>query len=278
MKVAYLGPKGTFTEKATKILFSDEELIPMQPIRNVVMAVESGKVTYGVVPIENFYNGEIRETLDSLTDCDKTRIIKELALPIVHCLGALPWHDRIKEILSKDQALEQCAKYICKYYPDALQIATPSTAEAIEIIKREKRLNAAVIASEKALKDSGFKILAKDLCSNNKTRFVVLGREETSPTGDDKTFLAIHPPVRDRPGVLANIINPISSLGINMEYIQSRPDGKSGYYFYIEINGHQKDKKVKIATEAIKLSLDAEKKYPDTLKILGSYKNTHWKE
>ncbi len=276
-KIAYLGPEKTFTEQAAMEIFPFGELISFQPIRRVIKAVENEEADYGVVPIENFYNGDVRETLDSLTECFKTKVISEKAMKIVHCLGALPNHAAIKQILSKDQALEQCSRYICENYPDASTISASSTAEAVKKIRDENLLYVAAIASETALKEGGLEILARDICPNNKTRFIVLGREKTKPTGDDKTFLAIHPPVRDRPGVLHDFLGFIAGLGINLEYIQSRPDGKRGYYFYIELDGHASEEKIQTAIKGIKLSLDPEKEYSDTIKILGSYSNSNWK-
>ncbi len=277
MEVAYLGPKETtYTGQATRKIFPDGKLIPIQPIRNIVMAIESGRFKRGVVPIENFYNGEVRETLDSLTECNNTKIMGEKALTIVHCLGMLPDHKEIKRILSKDQALEQCSRYLVANYKDAETISTSSTSEAAQLIARDKMLDAAAIASEDALRKSGLERIATDLCPNNKTRFVVLGREYTASTGDDKTFLAIHPPI-DKPGVLDDTLSIFASLGINLEFIQSRPDGQKGYYFYVELDGHINDERVKQALYTIKLSLDPQKKYKDAIKLFGSYPNTHWK-
>jgi len=276
MKIAYLGPKGTFTQKAAGSLFSDKDLIPIRPIRNVVRAVENKEVDFGVVPIENFYNGEVRETIDSLTDCSKTKIIKELFIPIKHCLGALPESVEINKIFSKNQALEQCSKYLCENYPEAREISVSSTADAISRIKKENILDGAAIASEEALTNAGFKIIKKDLCPGNKTRFVVLGLDPEEESGDDKTFLVIHPPV-DRPGILNDILSIFSSLDINLEYIQSRPDGNKGYYFYVELDGHEDEEKVSQAIQSIKLSLDPKKEHENTVKVLGSYENSHWK-
>jgi len=281
IKVAYLGPQGTFTEKVARDFFPSEDLVPLQPIRKVVKAVETGEAEHGIVPIENFYNGEVRETLDSLTECSRTRIIAETSLAIVHCLGALQSHGQVTRIYSKDQALEQCSRYLCEKYPDADTIAVSSTALAAERVAREKMLDAAAIASESALKAAGLEILASDICPNNKTRFAVLWTASTNRSGDDKTFIAIHPQhprVRDKPGVLDCALGFFARLGINLEYIQSRPDGKRGYIFYIELNGHERDEAVVSALDSIRLSLDQQKMFPNTVKVLGSYKNTHWKE
>ena len=277
-KVAYLGPEKTFTEKAAKQAFPDADLVPMQPIRNVVLAIENERADYGVVPLENFYNGEVRDTLDSLTECSRARIIQEQPLSIIHCLGALKEHGTITIIRSKDQALEQCSRYLCEHYPSATLIATASTAEAAKYIAEQKALDSAAIANEQALLDSKLEVLAKDICPNNKTRFVILARQDTEQTGDDKTFLAIHPSIKDRPGVLYNTLGFLAGLGINLEAIQSRPDGRKGYYFYLELDGHEKDRNVALALDAIRLSLDPSSKHPKSIKILGSYPNTHWKD
>jgi prephenate dehydratase len=278
MKVAYLGPEKTFTEKAARSLFPNEELVPLLPMRNVVMAVETGKFQRAVVPLENIYNGHVIHTLDSLTKCENTRIIKESSLEIVHCLGALPQHEKINRVYSKDQALEQCDDYLYTNFPDAELIAKASTAEAAEYIVRQNEFGSAAIASEAALRKSGLEVIANDLCPNNRTRFIVLGRDRTHPTGDDKTILAIHPPARDEPGVLADCLNIIKSQHINLECIYSRPDGKKGYFFYAELDGHEKDEKVRNAVQALRYSLDQQHEHSDTIKILGSFANSHWKD
>ena len=281
MKVAYLGPQGTFTEKATREVFPSEELVPLQPIRRVIRAVEAVEVDRGVVPSENFYNGEVRETLDALTESSKARIIGEKSLVVVHCLGALQGHGKIMQIYSKDQALEQCSRYLCENYPNADTLAVSSTAEAAKKIAKERMLDAAAIASDSALRESGLEVLASDICPDNKTRFVILGTTPVNRTGDDKTFIAIRPQCpkdKDRPGVLYTALGFLAGLRINLEYIQSRPDGKKGYIFYIELDGYEQDEAVRTALDSIRLSLDPQTKYPNTVKVLGSYPNTHWKE
>ncbi|MEK6885895.1 MAG: prephenate dehydratase domain-containing protein [Nanoarchaeota archaeon] len=278
MKVAYLGPAGTFTERAAKDLFPNSELVAIQPIRGVVFSVEKREARYGIIPLENFYNGEVRQSLDALTKCAHTQITQEHSTKIVHCIGALKPHGMIKTIFSKDQALEQCSDYLFQNYPYAMEIATSSTAEAAERIAREKLLEAAAIAPKNALIKSGLEIIAEDIVPNNRTRFAVISQNYTESTGDDKTLLAVHPPIKDKPGVLYNTLGFISGFEINLEDIKSRPDGREGYYFYVELDGHVKDRAVKMALDAIRFSLDPKDKYPDAVKVLGSYPNTHWKE
>jgi len=278
-KVAYLGPAKTFTEAAAIKLVGDKcELVPIQPIRSVINAIEIGAVEYGVVPLENIYMGPVLQTVDSLRRCEKPKIVAETSLKIVHCLGALPGHRKIEQILSKDQALEQCEAYLCDNYPDAQTIATASTAEAADYIAKTSSSNGAAIANEAALAKSGLEILAKDLCPNNRTRFVLLGREPMFRKGDDKTMLVIHPPIRDKPGVLRDCLDIFGSQHINLECVYSRPDGKKGYFFYVELDGHESDPNVETALKAIRLSLDPKTAHHDTIKILGSFPNSHWKD
>ena len=121
MKIAYLGPRESFSEKAALKAFPNSETISLPTIRQVIESVESGKYEFGIVPLENFYNGIVVQTVDLLIECNKTKIVDEIYLNIKHCIGILPECKRIDKILSHQQALEQCAKYIALNYPEAAQ-------------------------------------------------------------------------------------------------------------------------------------------------------------
>jgi chorismate mutase/prephenate dehydratase len=281
MKVAYLGPnEKTYTGQFTRHHFLDAERIPIQPIRGVIMAVENNEVDLCTVPVENLHSGEVRDTLDTLTECHRARIVREGFFDIYHYLGALKNHEEITKIFSKDEALNQCSRYLYGHYPSAQTIGVTSTEEAVQRIIREQLLDTAAIASKESV--SGLEILAapEELCPDNRTRFFVIGVQPTLSTGRDKTFLAIHPRVRDRPGVLHDVLGFFRGLGINLEYILSRPDRSrelKGYYFYIELDGHETDERVIAAINSARLSLDPHKKHADTIKILGSYPDSMWK-
>lgn len=278
MKVAYLGPEKTFTEQAARRIFPEGKLEPRNHIRRVILAVESGEVGAGVVPLENYYGGKVVNTLSAFFRyCQKAGITQERAFEVVHCIGALKNHHKIMQVLSKDQALEQCDDYLASTYPDAVAMARASTAEAAQYISSSQLLDAAAIAPREALVKNGLEVLAEDICPNNKTRFVVLGREQTQPTGDDKTFIIFHPPV-DRPGVLHACLSFPSLFGINLEDLVPRPDGKGGYYFCTEMDGHIQDTPVRRTVDNIRFYLDKDNKHPDAVKVLGSYRNTHWKK
>ena len=278
IKVAYLGPKNTYTETAARQMFPDAELTDKEHIKLVMLAVESGETHYGVVPFENIYNGKVINTLDALSDhAQESEIIGEVAIPIVHCFGALTGHEEITQVLSKDQALDQCDSYLAENYPRAMRVAVASTSTAVERIIKERMLNAGAIASKKGI--TGLEVLAEDICPNNKTRFFALGKYPTKPTGDDKTFISFHPHITDEAGVLYRCLSPLNLFSINMGDIFSRPDRNQiqrGFHFFIELNGHQQDTPIKKALESLRFYLDPQNKYPDAVRIYGSYPNSHW--
>ena len=282
MKIAYLGPGKTYTEKVSKELFgnsSDAEFIALGHIKQVISAVEDGTAEFGVIPIENYQNGKVIHTLDALIkQSNKAKIIIEKTIVINHCIGALQEHKEIKNIFSKDQALEQCDIYLTDKYPNAEPIAVSSTAEGVQRIVREKLLDCAAIASKEALISAGLEVLEENICPNNKTRFFVLSLNGTKPTGDDKTLIALHPPKKDESGVLYSCLSFFAMYKINLEDLLPRPDRKGAYYFFLELDGHEKDRFVKITLENLKAYLDPENKFPDAVRVFGSYPNTHWKE
>lgn len=265
MKIAYLGPEGKgYTYSMTRQLFSNEELLPLLPIRRVVMAVENGQVDFGVIPFENAKEGKVWEGLDTLAVCKKTKIVQESFLPIVHCLGALNSHGEIKKIMSKDTAIAQCGEYLYSTYPDVQTIATSSTGEAVDIVVNLNLTDTAAIASEETLRPR-LEVLARDISPNNKTRFGIISRDPTPPTEDDKTLIALYPPT-DSPGTLVQMLHCFADRGLNLEGISERPLMPRGYYFYSEINGHEDDKLVREALQAARF-----------VKVIGSYRNSYWK-
>jgi chorismate mutase/prephenate dehydratase len=280
MKVAYLGPKDTFTYKAAKSIFSsNDDFIDIKPIGRVVKSLEDGDVDYAVVAAENYYNGWVSNTLDAITRSSGISIIQEKAFPIVHCFAALKNRGDITRVLSKDQAIEQCDNYLTKNYPDADLIYVTSTGEAVKQVKDLSLKNAGVIASKKIIGQyEELELLAEDICPNNLTRFIVLGKEKTKSTGDDKTFIAVHPHVNDLPLILVRSILPLGLANVNLEYINSRPDHNGGHYFYLEADAHDSDECMQKSLDFTRYILDPKSEYPDTIRVLGSYPNSHWKD
>jgi prephenate dehydratase len=282
IKVAYLGPKNTYTETAAKEMFPGAELVPLSHIKRVMLAVENDDIDYGVVPFENVYDGKRPDVIDALKDCtQESEIVRETFIPILHCFGALKGHGEITQVFSKDTALSQCDAFLSDKYPDAEPIAISSTAGGAKRIKEEGLSNAAVIASKEAIQDNGLELIAEEICPDNRTRFFALSKYPTKPTGDDKTFISFHPHVIDEAGVLHSCLTPLKIYKINMGAILERPDKnpiQRGYHFFVELNGHQQDFLVKRALEDINIYLDPENKYPDVLRIYGSYPNSHWND
>ena len=275
MKVAYLGPVGTFSEKMARKLFPDAELIDFPLNVDVTLAVEEGKADRAVVAVENIKNGEVREVLDTLTECEHTKIIGESFVEVVHWIGALPNHGELKEVYSKDQALEQCRKYLRTHYKGIRPLNWGSTADAARHIAENKLMHTAAIASRTALESHGLKILAEDICPDNRTRFFILGDKDTEPTGNDKTFVSFHPRIRDKEGVINTLTGFFRK--INMETLLSRPDGEGGYLFYVELDGHFKEDYVAGQIEKAARYLDPSG-LRGSVKVFGSYANSHWKE
>ena len=269
IKVAYLGPKGTFSEVATKHYFSslsNVKYIEAQAIPDIFKLVEEEIVDYGVVPAENSIEGSVNITLDMLYRSPKVKITGEIVENIQHNLIAKSRIKRknLKIILSHPHALAQCRRFIAKNFPNVKLVEVESTAQAVKKLKNIRR--AAAIASEYAAKTYGMKILARDIGDypNNYTRFLVLGRKDSKPIGRDKTFVIFS--LKDKPGALFNFLKPFAKRNINLTKIESRPSKVKPweYIFFMEFEGHRKDKK---CIEALREA----KNLCETLKILGSY-------
>lgn len=267
MKLAYLGPPGTFGEEAAMRYAPEAELLPFPSHAAVAAAVDSGMADTGVMAIENSINGSVAETLDILIHETMLQIQSELVLPIEHNLVAQPGTraDLVKVIYSHPQALGQCRKFIERCFPKAQVEAALSTAEAVELaIKRD---DAAAIATARAAELYGAEILARSIqdTANNVTRFLVLGRGKTQSTGRDRTSIAFTF-AEDRPGSLAGVLNEFARRELNCTKIESRPTRAAfgEYVFLVDFEGHVDDPVVKDVLAAIR-PLCAE------LKVFGSY-------
>ncbi len=254
-KIGFLGPKGTYTELALNLYLDgsldgrgDYEILPLPSIDAVFQAIAEGNTDLGFVPVENIIQGPVTQTLDNLLRYSpKLKISGATILPIEHALGALPARGKIKRILSKDTALEQCSIYLNENYPGAEQVQVNSTSEAMRLIGEKSMDDAAAIGMGSSFQRYGLEVIARNVgnVKNNKTRFIVLGQEKSVPTGRDITSLAIYPR-RDRVGLLDDILKIVSKEhGINMSSLHSRPDGKGLSKFYMDLEGHISDDNLK---------------------------------
>ena len=265
-KVAYLGPEGTYSQLAAMEFFgADIELVDCASIDDVFIAVEEGRVSYGIVPVENSTEGAINNTQDCLVD-STARIIGEQVVSIEHCLLMQEASSKadIKKIASHKQSLAQCRTYLTKNFPNAQQVECSSNAEAA-ILARADEFTAA-IASELAGRLYNLHSLESRIQdkSNNRTRFLVLALEQTEASGHDKTSILVY--TENKPGALFRVLEPFEKLGLSLTKIETRPSKKEAweYVFFIDFEGHVDDEATKSLFSALKLSRVE-------VKVLGSY-------
>ncbi len=254
-RVGYLGPPGTFGEQAALRYAAGEDLIPLGSHVAVVEAVRAGRVDEGLAAIENSIEGAVSETIDALIRTDGVFIRGEVILPIEQCLITAPGTAiaAVTLVLSYPNALAQCRAYIEANLPRARLEAALSTAAAVEQAVRTP--GAAAIGPRRAAELSGGVVLAEGIqdVALNKTRFVVLGREDAPPTGDDKTSLAFTV-AHDRPGTLMGVLRELADRKINLTHIESRPSRQElgVYIFLIDFQGHREQPAVAAALAAVK--------------------------
>jgi len=263
LSVAFLGPAGTFTQAAALKHFGHSvRTRPLAAIDEVFREVEAGSAHFGVVPVENSTEGVINHTLDMFMR-STLAICGEVELRIHHHLLG---HDRqnIRKIYSHQQSLAQCREWLDGHLPDVERVAVSSNAEAARRASAEA--GTAAIAGEVAAEIYGLPILAAKIEDNpdNTTRFLVIGRQQTPPSGEDKTSLLVSAP--NRPGALYRMLAPFERNGISMTRIESRPSRLANweYVFFIDIKGHADEPQVATALQA--LSDES-----PMFKVLGSY-------
>ncbi len=271
--IAYLGPPGTYSEiAALSYGGAAASYLPLSGMPGVVTAVETTAADVGILPIENVLEGSVTTTLDLLIHETDLRIVGETVVPIQHLLVARPGvalRD-VTVLYAHPQSLGQCRRFVERVLPQVATVASLSNSAApAEALADERQ--AAAIATSRAAELTGATILARDIQdrSDNVTRFIVLGRRDAAPTGDDKTSFCFDF-AHDRAGSLVSVLNEIARADINMTKLESRPAKESlgKYVFLVDINGHRLDPHVAAAFERIG---------PKTgmFKIFGSYPVWH---
>ena len=267
MSIAYLGPEATFTHQAAIRRFgSSLRYVSQKTIADVFTEVSRNRADYGVVPVENTTEGVVTHTLDMFVDSD-LKIVSQIVLPIQYCLAGNGRLRDIRRLHVHPQALAQCRQWVQQHLPKVEIFETSSNARSAELAAKGK-VNAAVtgiLAAEKY----GLPVLEQDIQDNaaNATRFLVLGRQCSPPTGDDRTSLLVS--VADKAGALYQAIAAFRRHKINMTKIESRPSKRKAweYFFFIDCDGHVQDRKV---VKAIQLLGE----HCNFVKVLGSYPNT----
>lgn len=265
LKVAYLGPEGTFSQQAmTKQFGQAAEGRPAATIEAVFHDVASGQATYGVVPVENSTEGTVNQTLDLLVD-SPLNVCGELILPIHHYLMARDATlKQPQRIYSHPQSLAQCRTWLEHHMPHAELVAVSSNAEAVRRAASEPE-NAA-IAGEHAAQYFDMQILHSCIedFSQNVTRFLVIGHQTINASGDDYT--ALMATLKDVPGALSTLLAPLGENGVDVVRLLPRPDKHQPwkYVFFFDIRGHVDDEPVRQALDDIAAQILQ-------LRVLGSY-------
>jgi chorismate mutase/prephenate dehydratase len=265
MDIAFLGPEGTFTQQAAYKHFGHAvKTIPVTTINEIFSAVESGYCQFGVVPVENSTEGVINFTLDRFLT-SPLKICGEVEVRVhQNLMGKAANLTEITEVFSHQQSLAQCRQWLDKHLPLARLTAVDSNAEAARLasVNRQSAAIAGIVAAEVY----NLTIFEKNIEdeSNNTTRFIIIGQQSPTPTGNDKTSLVVS--TGNQPGALHKILEPFAKFGIGMTNIDSRPSrqGLWDYFFFIDIEGHSEDKGVAQALERVKDSVNM-------FRLLGSY-------
>jgi chorismate mutase/prephenate dehydratase len=267
MTIAYLGPEATFTHQAAiKRFGSSLKYASQKTIADVFTEVGKQRADYGVVPVENSTEGVVTHTLDMFVDSD-LKIVSQIVLRVQQCLMSNAPRANIKKLYAHPQSLAQCRGWIQNHLPRVEIVETSSNARSAELAAKEKFTAAigGILAAEKY----GLQILEQDIQDNasNSTRFLVLGRQCSPPTGDDRTSLMIS--VADKSGALHSAIAAFRKFKINLTKIESRPSKRKAweYFFFIDCAGHFQDAKVAKAIHLLGT-------HCNFVKILGSYPNT----
>ena len=266
IRVAFLGPEGTFTQEAALKHFGDSAIsVPQSAIDEVFREVLAGACNYGVVPVENSTEGVISHTLDSFMD-SPLKICGEVELRIHQhfMIGPNTNKDSVTRVYSHAQSLAQCRQWLNSNYPNIERVAVSSNAEAAKRVQGE--WNSAAIAGDMACELYNLEKMREKIEDrpDNSTRFLIIGRESVPRSGDDRTSIVVS--VHNKPGALHDLLEPFRRYNVDMTRLESRPsrNSKWSYVFFIDLIGHIEDQPVADVLEELSSSV-AE------LKILGSY-------
>ena len=267
LKIAYLGPEGTWTHQAAINKFGHSVAYSPQPsFTEVFDQVARRAADYGVVPIENSTEGAVNHTLDLFAD-SPLKICAQILLPIDNALMSTTPREEITKLYSHPQVFGQCRGWIQQNFPNAETVEVSSTTRAAEIARDEA--GSAALGGKLAAELYGLEILDPSINdrTTNTTRFLVLSHNTCPATGNDRTSIMFS--VRDRPGSLFNALKPFNEFEINMSKIESRPSKRRDweYFFFVDVLGHCDDQKLVTALEELG-------EHCSFVKILGSYPNT----
>lgn len=278
MKIATLGPQGTYSESAVELLAQryhslNPEII-FTTINNALKLVQNKQVDFAVLPVENVIDGFIGSSFDALWEYgDWVKVYDEVHLPITHILAGKPGIDwaEVSKIYSHPSALNQCQHQLAEFFPKADLIALNSTAEAAQRVIHDADPNSAAVCNRKILKNQQLIAFGEKIqdYEYNETRFLVCSLQASQPTGNDRTLLAVRYGI-NRSGQLYQTAKHFADQGVDLTFVQSRPSKlkPQEYIIFFEFIGHQSDKNVEAALKAIELQVTQTNGWH---KVLGSY-------
>jgi prephenate dehydratase len=270
-RISYLGPEGTFTEEALRLLEPGAEQLSCANVTAALNAVRNGEADGAVVPLENSLEGGITTTLDEFAWGEPLLITAELLLPVRFSLLARPDTEigHIKRVYTHPAAITQCRAFTSRELPDAVVVSAPSTAAAAQEVALPGSPYDAAIAAPIAGEHYGLVELAGDIGdrSDTVTRFIRVSRPGAlpEPTGSDRTTLVVFL-ADDHPGALLEMLTEFSVRGVNLSRIESRPtrDGIGHYFFHFDFEGHVADARVGEAISGLH-------RICEQVRFLGSY-------
>jgi prephenate dehydratase len=274
VRIAYLGPRGTFSEDALRAAVGDDEIepAPSATVYDAILAVREGEADRALVPFENSIEGAVTATLDTLAfDASGVTLVGEYDLPIRHCLIAredIPL-ERIEVVVSHPQPSAQCARFIRENLPQAEVRAAPSTAEAVRTVAESEEPWAA-LGAESAARLYGAAVLRHGVEDepDNITRFVWVAPEGTKPSGSGpwRTSLVFSELGEDHPGALVDALQVFSEAAVNLTRIESRPlrRGLGRYRFFLDVEGVAAEEPLAPAIEALRSKAES-------VRVLGSW-------
>ncbi len=272
ISIATLGPVGSDSYQAASLYSPGAELMLFKRIADVLNAFIEGKVEHAVIPVYNTREGEVKDYFRLVAKMENSFWIDNIVLPIHLSLGALARPSSggvaISTIVGRSSVFRQCDEYIGEHHPDATLMAVHDIEAAMTAIRTENKQGHAVIDSEEIVLRHGFKLIAREVVSHNKTRFAIIGRTLAPLTGYDATAV-ITRPLRDRVGMLADIMGEFTRRGINILDLQSENDIKTQkLQIYVEVEGHLHDPLLTSALQTIESVVIHEE---GSLKVLGSF-------
>lgn len=266
--IATLGPENSLDWQAARQFGPEAELITFANTTALISAFGQGQADLAVIPVYNTRDGESREFFRAMAMLKDSYWVDNLVLPVHLSLGTIDNKSKLDLIVGEAHQLKQCSEFFADNFPGISVMATHNLEQDLAAIGSEKLTNRGVIAPERLLKAHNLIMREREVAPYNRTRYAILGRKSTPPSGYDATAM-ITAPLQDRVGLLFDTLGEFSRRGINILDMRTENDLKTQrMQFYVEAEGHIDDENIKNALERIESTIIQE---PGAIKVLGSF-------